>query len=246
MKRYRWVIVSAAILIGVSTALFVVNYLIFRDERSIFFYLIFDIAYLPIEILVVAIIVERMLARHERRKILHKLNMVIGTFFSELGTRLLGELTPAVDVGEDIRKKLSVNGKWTPKDYEGALAHLRKLDYKVRPERLDLPKLRQMLVAERGMLVMLLGNPNLLEHERFTDLLWAIFHLMEELEARPSLSGLPQTDLDHIAGDVQRVYARLTVEWLIYCRHLQKAYPYIFSIIARTHPLQENPSAIVR
>jgi len=27
----------------------------------------------------------------------------------------------------------------------------------------------------------LLGNPNLLEHDSFTDLLWAVFHLMEEL-----------------------------------------------------------------
>ena len=103
-----------------------------------------------------------------------------------------------------------------------------------------------MLDEKRNMLVTLLANPNLLEHERFTDLLWAIFHLMEELDARPALTGLPQTDLDHIAGDIQRVYSRLTVEWLLYCRHLQKAYPYIFSIIARTHPLQENPSAIVK
>jgi hypothetical protein len=246
MKRYRWVIVSAAILMSVSAALFVLNYQLFRDSRDIFFYLTFDIAYLPIEILVVAIIVERMLARHERGKIMHKLNMVIGTFFSELGTRLLGALTPCVEAGDEIRRALSVNGKWTAVDYRSALVRAHKFDYMVRPDRLDLQALKKMLVEERGMLVMLLGNPNLLEHERFTDLLWAIFHLMEELEARPALTGLPRTDLDHIAGDVQRVYSRLTVEWLLYCRHLQKAYPYIFSIIARTHPLQENPSAIVR
>ena len=30
---------------------------------------------------------------------------------------------------------------------------------------------------------------------------------------------------------------RLTVQWLLYCRHLQTAYPYIFSIMMRTHPL---------
>jgi len=246
MKRYGWVIISASILVSISTALFVAHYLIFQDVRGIFFYLLHNLAYLPVEILVVAIIVERMLARHERRKIMHKLNMVIGTFFSELGTRLLGALTPCVEASDEIRRALSVNGKWSPKDYRDALNRAHGFDYKVRSERVDWPALKRMLDEKRSMLVLLLANPNLLEHERFTDLLWAIFHLMEELDARPALTGLPQTDLDHIAGDIQRVYSRLTVEWLLYCRHLQKAYPYIFSIIARTHPLQENPSAIVK
>jgi len=246
LKRYQWVIVAAAILVSISAALFVVHYLIFQDVRGIFFYLLHNLAYLPVEILVVALIVERMLARHERHKILHKLNMVIGTFFSELGTRLLGELTVAMNVNEDIRPLLSVNSKWTPKDYHESLARLRRIDYKARPERLDLPRLRQMMGEKHNLLVMLLGNPNVMEHDRFTDLLWAIFHLTEELEARPSFTGLPETDLAHLAGDVQRVYSHLTIEWLHYCRHLQRAYPYIFSIIARTHPLQENPSAIVK
>ena len=50
---------------------------------------------------------------------------------------------------------------------------------------------------------------------------------------------------EHLAGDIHRVYAKLTQEWLMYCKHPQKAYPYIFSIIARTHPLQEHPDATV-
>jgi len=33
---------------------------------------------------------------------------------------------------------------------------------------------------------------------------------------------------------------------LRYCRHLQSAYPYIFSIVVRTHPLQAHPDAVVR
>ena len=77
------------------------------------------------------------------------------------------------------------------------------------------------------------------------DLLWSVSHLLEELAARDSLNELPQTDLDHIANDVRRVYSSLTVEWLFYCQHLHRAYPYIFSIVVRTHPLQESPSAVV-
>jgi hypothetical protein len=90
-----------------------------------------------------------------------------------------------------------------------------------------------------------LENPNLLENEHFTDLLWATFHLAEELEARPSMTNLPETDLEHIANDIKRLYGHLAAEWLTYAEHLKSKYPFLFSLVVRTHPFQEHPSPIV-
>ncbi|GAG28220.1 unnamed protein product, partial [marine sediment metagenome] len=109
----------------------------------------------------------------------------------------------------------------------------------------QLARLKELLASRRNLLVLLLTNPNLLEHESFTDLLWSIFHLMEELSARESLDDLPPEDRAHLAGDAKRVYGHLAAEWLRYARHLQAAYPYIFSILVRTHPLQDSPSPVV-
>ena len=64
-------------------------------------------------------------------------------------------------------------------------------------------------------------NPNLLEHVSFTDLLLAIFHLSEELAARDTLDGLPQSDYEHLAGDIKRAYTLLIREWLAYMMHLK-------------------------
>ncbi|MHC4479626.1 MAG: hypothetical protein ACYS8K_05200 [Planctomycetota bacterium] len=64
--------------------------------------------------------------------------------------------------------------------------------------------------------------------------------------ARKSFEDLPDTDFEHLAGDVERVYSQLTEAWLRYCEHRQSAYPHIFSILARTHPLQEHPDPTVR
>ena len=86
--------------------------------------------------------------------------------------------------------------------------------------------------------------PSLLEHDRFTDLLWAVTHLDEEFEARPSVSGLSVKDLEHIAGDIQRLYDHLASEWLDYVEHLKANYPFLYSLILRTHPFQEHPSPI--
>jgi len=241
--RYLFI---AVLLIALAAALHYVHYLIFHDPHHIFIYLLGDVAFLPLEVLFVAIVVERLLAHQEHKSLIKKLNMLVGTFFGELGTRLLGELTKGLANADDIRPYLNVRSDWRAADYKRSLARVRTFGYEFDQRKLDLGSLRDLLTERRNLLLMLLANPNLLEHERFTDLLWAVFHLMEELSARESLSGLPETDLKHLGGDVRRVYSMLTSEWLYYCRHLQRRYPYIFSIIVRTHPLQETPNATVR
>jgi len=86
----------------------------------------------------------------------------------------------------------------------------------------------------------LLGNPNLLEHESFTDLLWAVFHLAEELGSRDSVSSLSYSDREHLAGDIRRVNALLSLEWLAYMQHLEEDYPYLFSLAVRTNPFDPD------
>ena len=88
-------------------------------------------------------------------------------------------------------------------------------------------------------------NPNLLEHESFTEALRAVFHLTEELESRRELTGLPEADRRHLAGDATRANARLVDEWLDYMKHLKDRYPYLFSLAIRTNPFDETASQVV-
>ena len=192
-----------------------------------------------------ALVLERILSRREKQLVLQRLNMVIGTFFSELGTELLGMLTEYAENRGELLAQLDVQGDWSVRDFERASGIVRDFDYRITVSPPRLQSVRQALLDRRGLLLALMANPNMMEHERFTDLLWAIFHLTEELVARDSLEDLPETDLAHIAGDMERAYSQLTIEWLLYCQHLQKEYPYIFSIVVRTHPLQEAPCPVV-
>ncbi len=245
IKRHALLLLAALVLLCASVLLYFIHFLIFDDVHHIFIYLVGDIAFIPIEILIVAVIVERIISRHDKHKLVGKLNMVIGTFFSEIGTRLMGGLTKNIENKAELALHISIDQTWTPAKYRSALEFVRACEFRANMQELDLAELRDMLAERRDMLISLLGNQSLLEHDRFTNLLWALFHLLEELNARESLTDLPQTDLKHLAGDINRVYTQLTQEWLLYCKHLQKSYPYIFSIIVRTHPLQDHPSAIV-
>ena len=101
---------------------------------------------------------------------------------------------------------------------------------------ISLEELHMFLSHYKGFMLALLENPQLFEHDRFTDLLHAVFHLAEELNARERLIDLPTTDYNHLSGDLTRVYSQLVIEWLEYMQHLKKKYPYLFSLSMRMNP----------
>ena len=92
----------------------------------------------------------------------------------------------------------------------------------------------------------MLENPVMLEHESFTGVLRATFHLTEELERRPDLNDLPASDLEHLAGDINRVYGLLVHQWLEYMAYMKRNYPSLFSLAMRTNPFDESATPVVR
>ena len=225
--------------------LYGLHFLLFHDFHHIAIYLVGDIAFVPLEVLLVTVVIHQLLARHEKQAMFKKLNMVVGAFFSEVGTELL-HLMVHFDAGEaDTAARMQVNGEWTPAKFREAARHFREHPHDIDPAAGDLPALRELLLAKREFSLRLLENPNLLEHDRFTDLLWAVFHLTEELASRRDLASLPVSDLDHLAGDIRRAYGLILSEWLAYMQHLQADYPYLFSLAVRMNPFNKEVSPIV-
>jgi hypothetical protein len=245
-KKASWRVTTSLILIGASALTYVLHYLLFRDLRHIAIYLIGDIAFMFINVLVVTLVIERILARREKQALLKKLNMVIGTFFSDVGLDLLRKFSTFVENASALGSQLEFTLKWQKKDFAKASETARHFAYNVRVSPDTLRELRGLLCEHRSFLLRLLENPNLLEHDRFTDLLWAVFHLVDELEMRePSLEGLPEADYLHLAGDVKRAYSQIAGEWLAYGQHLKESYPFLFSLAARINPFREKPTAVI-
>jgi hypothetical protein len=243
MKGYRFYIILGAAFMAASALLYYIHFLIYQDARHIFIYLLGDVAYMPLEVFLVVIVLERLLARREKLALLQKMNMVIGAFFSEIGNYLLADLIRYFDNRDEICRNLSVMKDWQAADFKRADAFAYHLKIDLDAGKIDLEELKKFLAGKRTYLLTMLENPNLLEHDRFTDLLWATTHLDEELEARKSLKDLSKTDLEHLAIDVQRMYDHLASEWLDYVQHLKSNYPYLFSLVLRTHPFQARPGA---
>lgn len=189
---------------------------------------------------------EAMLTRRDLQVRMNKLNMVIGVFFSEAGLRLLALFSSADPDLEKIRGKLIVTGKWTDQEFRKVSAEIRLHQGMVRVDAMDLAGLQEFTREKRDFLLRLLENPILLEHEAFTDLLRAVFHLAEELAYREDLSDLPASDLGHLVFDIKRAYVLLIAEWLDYMRYLKTHFPYLFSLALRTNPFDRHTGVVVR
>jgi hypothetical protein len=204
-----------------------------------------NLAFLPIYVLFVTLMIEKILRERERLVIRQKLNMVIGTFFSEIGNSLMRSVWRFLVNGEELAENLLVSGAWKGADYRRADDFLKNHDARLDTLRGDLPQLKEFLASKRPFMLGLMENPNLLEHDEFTDLLWAVFHLLEELEARHDFSALPPSDREHLGVDIKRAYVHLTREWLTYMQHLQHDYPYLFSLAVRTNPMDPRSQAVI-
>ena len=245
-KIFDWQVALGVVLIALSTIVYYIHYLIFHDVEHIFKYLISDIAFVFIEVLLVTLVIHRVLAVREKKSLLNKLNMVIGAFYSEVGNKLMKLFSAFDPCSCDIAKELVIRKDWPDKQFDDVRKNVAFYTCPIECKAGDLPAVRELLIGKRDFLLRLLENPNLLEHEAFTDLLWAVFHLTEELENRADLKDLTKTDYEHIAGDIRRAYTILIAEWLAYMKHLKGNYPYLFSLAIRTNPFDPSASVTVK
>ena len=246
MKGMRWQIILGLSLVVLSVIFYFIHYAIFRDPHHIFIYMIGDIAFVFIEVLLVTLIIHQLLGVREKRARLEKLNMVIGVFFSEIGAGLVTYFSDFDPKLEKIKQELIVRPNWSEKEFSAVSKRLKRYDYGVEIQKIELEYLRDFLIGKRDFLLRLLENPNLLEHESFTELLRAVFHLTEELQGREDISQLPDSDYEHLAGDIKRAYVLLVQRWLDYMKHLKDNYPYLFSLAMRTNPFDQSASPIVK
>ncbi|EHJ46069.1 Ion transport 2 domain protein [Solidesulfovibrio carbinoliphilus subsp. oakridgensis] len=195
---------------------------------------------------ILAAAVEMFLGRREKRVRGQKLDMIIGLFFSQVGSTLVRRLIRADAGVAFLKENLDVSLRWDKENFRKAQAILRDYAYDVDMAALDLPALGKLLSDNSEFLVRLLENPNILEHEAFTSLLQAVFHLKEELAHRRDLEHLPRADLEHLRVDVRRIYSQILIQWLHYLDHIKENFPYFFSFQCRVTPFLAGEDATVR
>lgn len=230
------------VLIVLSAALHGIHFLIFKDLHHIMVYLLGDIAFIPLEVFLVTLVIDRLLEGRERTKRMEKLNMLIGLFYRELGQEMLRACVVADAQIEVLRGQCHVTSLWGDGDYKKLDGILKKFRYNLDMEQVDLDALYLLLDSKKELMVSLVANPALLEHDTFSDLLMSISHMHEELAMRKALNSedVTRRDLDHLKTDLERAYGYLAQEWLFYMKHLKGNYPYLFATALINNPFEER------
>jgi len=243
-KSTGYVVLASSLLVFLSFLLYDLHYIFFHDLHHILLYLVGDIAFLPLEVLIVSLILHRLLSIHEKKTMLRKLNMVIGAFFSETGTDLLRKLAAFDGERQSLTPFLQLEPTWKEKDFLLVQKKIKQHLFQINLDKGDLIQLKVFLKENKRFLLSLLKNPNMLKHMTFTDMLWAVLHCTEELEHRTDLQGLPENDRLHLCNDLQRALKTLLLEWVGYLSHLNADYPYLYSLAVRTNPWNNDVKVV--
>lgn len=240
MKKYSKGIAISLGFIALSAILYSLHFYIFRDSHHIFLYLLGDIAFLPIEVLLVSVIFQKIIEDKDKKEKPKKVNMLLGVFFSESGVELMRLFIHNDKNLKQFQNVLLIKPDWTSKDFKIAIKAIKGFDFHLGFDESSLMIIMEFLSAKRNHLLMFFENPILIEHDTFTDLLLALSHVEQELSIRKDLMSTPVKDHKHIVLDIERVYKLLFVEWLQYMNHLRKCYPFLYSFSVRTNPFDPN------
>jgi hypothetical protein len=221
------------LLVSISALLYLISVIVFARPSETVFYFLQDLAFIPLSVLLVTLGVNTVLIRRERQSKLEKVGIVINEFFTEAGTELILALSPFIVNLEEISARLQPGRSWQEKDFSDRVAYLEQHKLTISTGRSSLDDLHLVLRQKREHILRLFENANLLENDRFTDMLWAVYHVYDELHSRSACNDLPDSDLRHLDSDIQRAAQLLLVEWVEYMRLLKKRYPYLYSLAIR-------------
>lgn len=242
----RWYIFTALILLCLSIISYSIEIFLFHHEFDTFFYFFQDLSFVPIQVLIVTLVIDRLLKRQQRISILKKVYVAIGIFYNELGNDLLKLCFDITSNKDELKNNLSITTNWSAKDFTRAekWINTHPVVIDISKERVELFK--QFLDSKRIFILNLLENTNLSEHDTFTDTLLSVCHASDELALRKDLTNMPMADLAHLSHDIKRAYHGIIKEWILYMNHISKEYPFLFSLALRSSPFNDQSSVVFK
>lgn len=238
-KRSKETLIIGAALITLSLLLHYGHYLIFKDLHHTLIFLVADIAFIPMEVFFTTLVLDKFLEKRQNQHLFEKLNMIIGVFYTEVGTKLLYRFAESDDNIDDLEESAIVDLNCNEVTFKRLETIVENHNYVVNMDKVDLRNLRDLLDNEKDLLINLITNPTLLEHEEFTEMMMSIVHLREELDSRCS-ECMEEYEVTHISADISKAYKYLAKEWVRYMKYLKDNYPQLFLKAVISNPFDRR------
>ena len=229
MKKSNYYVLVSVILIVISCMMFFIHYLVFGQAVNTAYYSLMNLCFIPINSLVVTIILEKIIDNRAKEERMNKLNMLVGIFFTEVGCKLMHLI---INADKAAKNSIASFDSLDKVEYD-----LLKHEYEIDIKELDLEALKTILMDNSNLLINLISNENLLQHEIFTDLLMSVVNLRDELDFIENNKN-SEIDINHLKNDIIRVYKNITIQWVHYLEYLNKFYPFLYNNAIRVNPFK--------
>ncbi|HJJ42116.1 MAG TPA: hypothetical protein O0W90_02220 [Methanocorpusculum sp.] len=247
MKKIRWEAKLSIVLVLLTLLIYILKILIIGDAgtSNTLTYIFNALGFLPLNVLFVTLIISGLLSRMEKQRRADKMRMVLGIFFSEIGSDLMNIFVKSDSSSSKIKDALNVKKDWDKSDFKKAADEISLMCPTAKPCADDFEQIKTKLAEKKDFILRIIENPVFLENEAISRIMQNILHISDELTLRKDLSKLPKSDMNHLAGDVNRVYCDLMKLWLTHMEYLSENYPHLFSLSIRASPFSKDNNAIV-
>lgn len=229
-----------------SIVFLVAQLLIFKRTSDTFFYIFQDMIFLPINAIIVSFILGNMIRENEKKERKSKIGILINEFYAESGEDIIIYLNKFVVDLNEVANCIDIKTDWSFADFTKVSNKVSSLNVKFSITEEELDSLYIKLLSKKLNILRLFENQSILEHDQFTEMLWAVYHLLEELRNRNNMQDLSEKDIEHIKVDMKKAYIVLVKEWVIYMQNLKSSYPYLFSLSVRKAIFAKNSGGKIK
>ncbi len=202
------------LLLCASALLYAIHYLIFRDLHHLAIFGLHELAFVPLEVILVTLGLDQLVEKTHREEARSKVSIIETLYFNESGGTMLRYLTSFDPDAARLRELLQVTQDWRSSDFRQAIRQLKSYPFLLDLDRIDFFGLHYHLSQRHEYYRSMLENPALTQSEAFTEMIMKIYLLWEELDGRTNLYQLPEKDRSYLAELLHEIYRELTEYWL--------------------------------
>ncbi|MEA5084958.1 MAG: hypothetical protein VB018_12555 [Lachnospiraceae bacterium] len=138
INQHKENVIMIIFLTALSAITYYVQYLLFHQTENTVFYLLQDLAFVPIQVGMVTLIINRFLNEMDNRKKIKKINVIISTFFIEIGVPIISTISKFNGNNDILFEKISIK-EMSSKEYNKLIKEVKefKFDIYAEPSKLD-------------------------------------------------------------------------------------------------------------
>ncbi len=230
-------------LLCTSVIIYILQILIFRDPNTTAFYIFQDFAFMPVTIALATIVFGAITDEKEKRERAESVRMLTSSFFTEVGAELMYTMMDAAEDVEVLRGYTQAAVTATRENNDELLKQAEACEIRLNVDEKTYHEVQRIVTESRFGLLVLASNPLILEQERFTSMLWGVFHLADEFRIRGDYRELSIEDKEHVNEDFAKVLKPLIVNSIPNATYLRDMYPNFYSAVrdkAKESPLAEK------